>query len=104
MNAATSREETPFLLKLEGPMTFEFRRELEGAIIDAMRRHKSLEADLSAVREIDIYGVHLLGLLQSVGEVVAISPVVENAAGRLLKSCDTGIGRMAQAGSSEPLM
>lgn len=85
MNTAAPIQETPFRLKLAGSMTFEYRQELESSIIDAMRRYKNPEVDLSAVREIDTYGIHLLGLLQSVGSVVAISPVVENAARSLRK-------------------
>lgn len=99
MNSSSLTEETTFCLKLDGPMTFERRQELEAVIINAMRRHKSLEADLSGVREIDIYGVHLLGLLQSVGAVVAISPVVEDAAKRLLRSYrGASLGRVARGG------
>jgi ABC-type transporter Mla MlaB component len=86
MAAPSSRMDVPYRLQLEGHMTLEHRRELESCIIDAMQRHQSLEVDLSAVREIDLYGVHLLGLLQSVAAVVAISPCVEEAARRLLKS------------------
>ena len=93
----TSSKEAPFCLKLEVPMTFEHRHDLEGTIIDAMRRHKNLEADLSSVREIDLYGVHLLGLLQNVGAIIAISPVVEEAARRLLTSYrGTSLGRVAR--------
>lgn len=86
MNANYQTAAHAFRLKLAGPMTFEHRHELERTIIDAMRRHTSLEADLSEVREIDFYGVHLLGLLQSVGAVIAISPVVEDAAKQLLSN------------------
>ena len=95
----TTTAEAPFCLKLDGPMTFEHRHDLESTIIDAMRRHKNLEADLSDVREIDLYGVHLLGLLQNVGAIVAISPVVEEAARRLLTSYrGTTLGRVARNG------
>lgn len=91
----------PFLLTLEGPMTFEHRQELEEIIIGAMRRHTKLAADLSSVREIDLYGVHLVGLLQSVGAVVAVSPVVEEVTKRLLTSYHgTRLGRVARVASS----
>lgn len=86
MKANSPAGMSAFRLKLEGPMTFEYRHQLESTIIDAMRRHKTLEADLSDVCEIDFYGVHLLGLLQSIGVVIAISPVVEEAARQLLSS------------------
>jgi len=101
MPGLSNSVEVPFQLQLEGPMTFEHRQELEGSIIDAMRRHQSLEVDLSAVQEIDLYGVHLLGLLQSVGAVVAISPAVEEAARRLLRSYRGGsLGRAAGHGDA----
>ena len=87
-----------FRLNVEIPMTFEYRHELESTIIDAMRRHQNLEADLSDVTEIDLYGVHLLGLLHSVGAVVAISPAVDATIRRLLSSPCRGasLGRVAQ--------
>lgn len=94
--------EAAFRLKLEGPMTFDYRQELESTIINAMRRHKSLEADLSDVREIDLYGIHLLGLLQSVGAVIAISPAVEEATKRLLTSCHGArLGRVARVANAQ---
>lgn len=87
----------PFRLKLDGKMTFEHRHALEQTVIDAMRKHQRLEADLSEVSEIDLYGVHLLGLLQSVGTIVAISPSVEAASRRLLSSCrGASLGRVAR--------
>lgn len=96
-----SQTSPAFCLKLQGQMTFEHREALEGVIIDAMRRHQSLEADLSEVHEIDLYGVHLLGLLQSVGQIVAISPEVEEAAQRLLRSSRRGaLGMAAREGVS----
>jgi len=82
MTLAAGGGQTPYCLKLEGPMVYECRQELERTIIDAMRRHSCLQADLSSVREIDLYGVRLLGLLQSVGSVVAVSPAVAEAAQR----------------------
>ena len=89
--------DAPFRLKLPGPLTFEQRQSLESTVVDAMRRYQALEADLSEVSEIDLYGVHLLGLLQSVGTVVAISPAVEEASRRLLSSCrGVSLGRMAR--------
>lgn len=75
-----------YCLKLDGPMIHERRQELERMIIDAMRRHRCLRADLSAVREIDSYGVRLLALLQSVGTIVAASPAVTEAAERSQQS------------------
>lgn len=96
MNTNMLLPDNIFRLKFDGPMTFDFRNELEATLIDAMRRHKSLAVDLSDVREIDLYGVHLLGLLQSVGAVVALSPVVQLAAQRLLTpQRTTALGRAA---------
>lgn len=79
----TSNEEF-FRLSISGPMTFEARPLLEEQIISAMRRHRRLEVDLSEVCKIDLFGVHLLGLLRGVGAVVATSPAIEEAAPRLL--------------------
>lgn len=96
MDANMIMPDNTFRLKFDGPMTFDYRNELEATLIDAMRRHKSLAVDLSDVREIDLYGVHLLGLLQSVGAVVALSPVVQLAAQRLLTPQRTSaLGRAA---------
>lgn len=75
-------------LVFEGSMTFEFARELEDNIIDALRRYTEFEIDLSGVREIDVCGIHLLGVIDAVAgrhvEVVETSPVVQQAYGKLL--------------------
>lgn len=75
-------------LTFDGSITFEFWREMEDIIIDAMRRHTHFDVDLSGVREIDLAGIHLLGLVNSVGganvRVVAGSPIVDQATQRLL--------------------
>ena len=81
---STSRGEEMFRLSIQGPMTFDVRPLLEEQIISAMRRHRRLEVDLSEVCKIDLFGVHLLGLLRGVGAVVATSPVIDEAAQRLL--------------------
>lgn len=76
-------------LQFDGCMTFAHARELEDGIIDAMHRYQRLEIDLSRVREIDILGIHLLGLLQAFGDnarIVARSEVVQQACDRLLAS------------------
>lgn len=71
-------------------MTLAHARELEDQIINAMRRHTKLEVDLSSVREIDSCGVHLLGMLNTLGgadiRIVATSPVVEQQYARFLAS------------------
>jgi ABC-type transporter Mla MlaB component len=75
-------------LVFEGSLTFEFARELEDNIINALRRYTQFELDLSGVCEIDICGIHLLGVLDAVAgkhvEVVDTSPIVKQAYGRLL--------------------
>ncbi|HEX6735751.1 MAG TPA: hypothetical protein VF096_13150 [Azonexus sp.] len=97
LHSPTSQTHNAFRLSVDIPMTFEYRHELESVIIEAMRRHRNFEADLSDVSEIDLYGVHLLGLLHSVGAVVAISPEVEATTRRLLASrCGTSLGRVAR--------
>lgn len=74
-----------------GPcMTRAHVRELEDQIINAMRCYQKLEVDLSGVREIDICGVHLLGMLQALGgseiRIVDTSPVVDRQYVHLLSS------------------
>ena len=83
-NIQQHQHATPFLLKLEGKMTYEVYRDLEDKVIDAMRRYKKLDIDLSDVQEIDLCGLHLVGLLQHIGVIVAASPAVEQATKRLL--------------------
>ena len=69
-------------------MTVAHANELEDQIINAMRRHRKLEVDLSGVREMDSCGVHLLGMLTALGgadiRVVATSPVVDEQYKHLL--------------------
>ena len=75
--------EEGFRLTFGGSMTVAFANELEDRIIDAMRKYKHLEVDLSGVLEIDLCGIHLIRLLQTVGgkavDFVATSPIVEKA-------------------------
>lgn len=85
------------LLKLHGKMTHEFYHEQEDKIIDAMRRHEILEIDLSEVEEVDLCGLHLIGLLKSIGTIVATSPAVALAANRLISSLQSAsLGRVAR--------
>lgn len=101
MKSRNAESTGPYLLKIESPMTFACRQQLEQTIIYAMRCHTNLEADLSGVEEIDLYGIHLLGLLQRVGAVIAISPTIEEASRRLLTSYRGAyLGRIARAESS----
>ena len=75
-------------LIFDGCLTFEFARELEDCIIDALRRYTHFEVDLSGVLEIDLCGLHLLRVLETVGgenfQTVAGSLLVEQAQRRLL--------------------
>lgn len=77
-----------FRLTFDGSMTVAFANELEDRILDAMRHYKHLEVDLSGVREIDLCGIHLIRLLQTLGgkavNFVATSPIVERAVKGLL--------------------
>jgi ABC-type transporter Mla MlaB component len=94
MEQTMTVEGSTLRLKFEGKMTFDVWKDLEGRISDAMRRYKHLEVDLSEVREIDLCGLHLVGLLRSVGTIVATSPMVEQSSKRLLMSTHgTHLGR-----------
>lgn len=74
----------------DGRLTFQFARELEDRVIDALRRYSRFELDLSGITEIDLHGLHLLQLLTTVGgdkvKTVAGSPIVDQARKRLLAS------------------
>lgn len=74
-------------LIFDGSLTMEFARELEDGIIDALRRYTHFEVDLSRVLEIDICGIHLLGVLDAIAgshvEIVDSSPAVQRAYERL---------------------
>lgn len=97
MEALHAPAETAFRLSFDGKMTYEFYRELEDRIFDTMRRYETFEIDLSEVREIDLCGLHLLGLLQSFGVIVASSPVIEQASRHLLASVQANaLGRVAR--------
>lgn len=74
-------------LVFSGPMTCNNSRQIENRIISAMRQYEQLSVDLSGVEEIDLCGIHLLGVLQSFGgdavHIVATSPTVDAALARL---------------------
>lgn len=80
---------------LEGRLTIEFARELKARIVEVTRRYSEFEIDLSGVSEIDLCGVHVLGMLCSAegkpATVVAPSPLVDQATMDLLAA-----GRCAQ--------
>lgn len=77
-------------LVFSGSLTYEFSRDMEDQIIGALRGYEHIDVDLSDVQEIDLCGIHLLGVLQTLGgehvDIVADSPVVQNASQRLLAS------------------
>lgn len=85
-----STEENGCRLVFGPSMTIAHVREIEDLIIQAMRRYENIDVDLSGVNEIDICGVHLLGMLQTLGgseiHIVATSPVVDQQYTRLLSS------------------
>lgn len=87
LEVASSGENT-FRLAFTGDMTLANCPEFEEKIVDALRRYPHLELDLSGIREIDLYGIHLLGLLQRVADrkvvIVASSPAVEDASRHLV--------------------
>lgn len=70
-------------LVFAGRFTIDFARYAEDRIIEALRRFRNFEVDLSAVSEIDLCGVHLLSVLRKIGgaavSIVACSPAVEQA-------------------------
>lgn len=91
MNTIHSNSDTPFRLTFDGKMTYEHSHQIEDRIIDAMRRHRHFEVDLSKVEEIDLCGIHLVSLLRSTAVIVATSPIVEEASRRALNAKPRGI-------------
>lgn len=87
MNITLNGDKENCCLVFEGAMTCQFSSEMEDRLIDCMRRYRHLDVDLSAVSEVDLCGVHLLGILRSFGDnairIVAASPVVEAALARI---------------------
>lgn len=71
-------------------LTFDFVRELEDAIIDALRRYAYIEIDLAGVTRIDACGIHLLGLLLDFGggraKIASNMQLVEQAYARFFSS------------------
>ncbi len=83
MNNSLNNGDTQFRLTFKSKMTLEFAGEIEDMILDALRRYTHIEVDLSKVSEIDVCGVHLLGLLERFAdkgvEIIASSPAIEKA-------------------------
>lgn len=88
MNISVVGDESDCCLVFEGAMTHEFSRQMEDRVIDLMRRHRCFKIDLSGVEQIDLFGIHLIGVLQNLGgrsvDIVAASPAVERALAHLL--------------------
>ena len=86
----------------QGSMTFKFSRTIEQQITDTMSRYQRVDIDLSGVNEIDLSGIHLISVMQSMSgnkfNIIATSPVVEQASRRLLASPHRGcsLGRVAR--------
>ena len=94
MGCLRAGNDAPFRLKFDGKMTNDYYPALEDKVIDAIRLNQRLEIDLSEVTEIDLCGLHLVGLLQSVGVIVATSPIVAETSRRLLSTLYSGaLGR-----------
>lgn len=77
-------------MEFGGNMTVDCSRELEDKIIEALRRYSRFEVDLSRVERIDLCGLHLLQILESIGgkgvSIVASSGCVDRARQHLLAS------------------
>lgn len=91
-------------LVFAGRMTIEFARYVEDRIIDALRRYRNFDVDLSAVSEIDLCGVHLLGVLRTIGgagvRIVATSPVVDHALAKSKAGGQPGYSGHEKSGES----
>lgn len=97
MNNPYQASDTDFHLKFVGQMTYEHYREMEDRVRHAINSQKPLKVDLAEVNKIDLCGLHLLGLLQSEGVIVASSPVVEQASRNLLATLQSAaLGRAAR--------
>lgn len=103
MENSAQSEEGAYQLKFGGKMTYESFREQKNRLVDAMQRYKKLEIDLSEVSEIDLCGIHLVGLLRNVGAIVATSSVVERAAMGLPPSLNAAaLGRSERVKRTAP--
>lgn len=73
-----------------GALTLATCQRFEKKVIGALKRQQHLELDLSGINEIDLYGIHLLDLLQRTAPskivVVASSSTVEGAKQHLFTS------------------
>lgn len=90
MSVHLIEQEDTCRLVFEGALTYEHARDLEDRIIHALRRHARFEVDLSGVSEIDLCGIHLLRILETVAgdnlEIVSEAPLIERTRERLLST------------------
>jgi MFS superfamily sulfate permease-like transporter len=72
-----------FCLAHAGALTLASCQKFENKILGALKRHQDVLLDLAEVNEIDLYGIHLLHLLQQLADrkviIVASSAAVESA-------------------------
>ena len=72
-----------FRLAHAGALTLASCQKFENKILGALKRRQDVELNLAEVSEIDLYGIHLLTLLQQIADrkviIVATSPAVESA-------------------------
>lgn len=87
MKISVSDDDRACRLVFRGSLTAQFAREMENQVIAVLRRYTEFQVDLSGVDEIDIHGIHILGVLDSLGgekvTVVGSSPAVQRAYERL---------------------
>jgi ABC-type transporter Mla MlaB component len=106
MNISYTGNKDDRCMVFEGAMTHRFSRDIENQIIDSMRKNQRLKVDLSGVNELDLCGIHLLGVLFSYGaeaiQVVAASPIVEAAISRLHLSRKSSGRKLPARGRSHP--
>lgn len=85
MTVTLESHESGCRLIFDGRMTKECQREMEDRVIEALRRYRHFQVDLSGVNQIDAYGKRLLALLQEFGgsavEIIAWSTPVRQALG-----------------------
>lgn len=74
-------------LAFDGPLTSESAHEMEDCIVQVLGCPGRFEIDLSRVEEIDVHGIHFLGVLDALGggkvTVVNTSPALQRAYERL---------------------
>lgn len=107
MNNAHTVGGAGFRLTFKSKMTIEFSAEIEDMLLDALRRYRRIEIDLSKVHEIDVCGIHLLGFLESFTDkglvIVATSPVIEKAYERIRNATHCAVKAVGAARRKKPI-